>query len=291
MKFTPFFSGDLTGASKKNIILDALFLILLTVSFSLQTPASIALSYLFFIFYVCFSSFKLSKKSFIIWAILTSAFSIAALNKNFGITPFFYLAGAPFLILSAIKFSSRDLAGILKSLELYYWIFIGAIFVGIAANWDSHEPLEGLIPGTSTNALPSYLIVVQVTYSLTFFLKNGRLPISSSIATLIVAFFGLGRGSIVVAVLILFFSMLTNAFLYKSLRAVFIFLVGITFLLITYYFYADDINIFVLIEQFIANSKFSSGLLDEHRGYMISDYLSKMIYSQLTTFLSFYLIY
>jgi len=260
----------------RNILFDTTFLLLLTASFALQTPDTIRFSYLIAFFYFCFSRIYIRKNYFFVWAITTSIFMMAALNKSFGFTPFFYLIGAPFLILAALKFSSRPLIQVLKALQLYYWIFITAIFFGIFTNWDSHEPLEGLIPGSSTNALPSYLIVIQIAYSLSFYLKNKRLPITSPIATLVIAIFGLGRGSMIVAVLILSFSILVNLLVSKSDRKILLYLAGIFSPLAAFYFYANSPNIFFIIEQFFDASKFSSGVLDEHRGYMIADYLNKI---------------
>ncbi len=276
MKPLGIFNASISFSSKKIVLLDVSFLSLMTIAFVFQKPETIALAYLFFAIYVFSSKIKIAKAYFIIWAFTSSIFVIAALTKNFGFTPFFYLIGAPALILAAEKFASRPLTLVLNTLGIYYWLFCIATFIGIFINRDSPEPLEGLIPGTSTNGIPSYFIVVQVAYSLIFFLKYERLPILSSITTCVVAVFGLGRGSMVVGALILLFSIFMNAVLSKSNRRIIIFFGSIASLLSILYFYINSEEILSMTEELLSGSKFAGGVLDEHRGLMIKDYINKI---------------
>ncbi len=276
MRLLGIFDTRIIFSSKKIISLDVAFLSLVTIAFMFQKPETIALAYFFFAMYVFSSKIKIARAHFIIWAFTSSIFVIAALSKNFGFTPFFYLIGTPALILAADKFASRPLTLVVNTLGIYYWLFCIATFIGIFINRDSPEPLEGLIPGTSTNGIPSYLIVVQVAYSLIFFLKYERLPILSSITTFVVAVFGLGRGSMVVGALILLFSIFMNAILSKNNRRFIIFFGSIASLLSILYFYINSEEILSMTEELLSGSKFAGGVLDEHRGLMIKDYINKI---------------
>ncbi len=273
MRLLGIFDQRISFSSKKVILLDVAFLSLMTIAFMFQKPETIVLAYFFFAIYVFSSQIKIDEAHLIIWVFASSIFLIAALTKNFGFTPFFYLIGAPALILAADKFASRPLTLVLNSLGIYYWLFCIATFFAIYINRDNiGGPLEGLIPGTSTNGIPSYLIVVQVAYSLIFFLKHKRLPILSSISTCVVAVFGLGRGSIVVGGLILLFSVFMNAVLSKNNRR---FTVCFSLLSILY-FYINSEEILSVAQELLSRSRFAIGVLDEHRGLMIKDYINKI---------------
>ena len=68
-----------------------------------------------------------------------------------------------------------------------------AISVGLVLNWGDQKPLGQIIPGSSTDNLPSYLVVLQVALSIA--------------ATFVVAMFGVGRGSTIVFLIILMASL------------------------------------------------------------------------------------
>ncbi len=262
--------------SIKIILIDLVFLCFMTSAFMIQRPEAILLSYVFSILYIFPLRLSISKKHFLIWCMVSLIFSIAALTKDFGFTPFFYLIGAPLLILAAKQLVSRPLNSVLIAFGLYYWVFATAVFLGILINWSSAEPLEGMIPGTSTNGIPSYLIVVQVAYSLIFFMSHKKLPILSSIATCVVAIFGLGRGSIIVGMLIFAFSILINAANSKLERKIAIYAITFALPVISLYLYINQENIFFVAQELIDGSKFGGGVLDGHRGLMIKDYLNKI---------------
>lgn len=276
MKILCIFNAKNSSSSKGINLLDVAFLSLMTISFVFQKPETIALAYFFAAIYVFSSKIRIAKAYFIIWAFASLIFAMAALTKNFGLTPFFYLICSPVLILAAEKLTGRPLTLVFNAMGIYYWLFSIATFIGILINWESPEPLEGLIPGTSTNGIPSYLIVVQVAYSLIFFLRHERLPILSSITTCVVAIFGLGRGSIVVGGLILIFSIFMNAVLSKNNHRFILFFLGLVLLLLSLYFYINGDEILSMAQELLSRSKFAGGVFDEHRGLMIKDYMNKI---------------
>ena len=248
------------------------------IAFAFQTPIAIASSYILTAVYILSEKKYITIKSddTLVFAVGVLICLPAAANFNHGITPIFYLTVAPLIILAAQHFSKNEHEHIVLCLKYFYWIFVFAIAIGLAAHWDDPEPFELIIPGAGGNGLPSYLIVVQIGYSLTSYLKDNRLPISSSIATLLVAFFGLGRGSMITSALILLFSVVMNASISKQDRR-FTFRAGVPALLfIAVYLYNNYEEIRSTLEILIESSKFSEGVLDEHRGRIISDYLQKI---------------
>ena len=116
---------------------------------------------------------------------------------------------------------------------LNYKYFLSSFII----NMRFMEPFSGLIEGSSTNGIPSYLIVIQAVYSILYYCINRRLPIVSSFFTLAVALIGIGRGSIYISVLIVIISVLFFFFIltfYKTFLKVvfpFVFLLGGVFFL------------------------------------------------------------
>lgn len=132
-------------------------------------------------------------------------------------------------------------------------------------------PFEHLIPGVSSNGIPSYLILLQVNYSIGYYLLKNNVNLLSTILTLGVAILGFGRGSILAAFLILLTSFIFWIFKKSGFRALvytMLFYILIAFLIFNYQFQ---------IVQFLdANTKLSAGLVDDSRVQMIHDYLGKL---------------
>ncbi len=201
---------------------------------------------------------------------------IPAFRLDYGFVPFFYLLSELSIFYAAQRFSDHSLRHIQLCLQFVFWIGVFGIALGVTSYWDSPEPMGEIFPGSSTNGLPSYLIVLQVALSLSIFLEKNRLPIMSPLATFIVALFGLGRGSIIVAFLILVFSVITNFLVGRKgvelyTRVILGFIVLSSCLAIVEFFYLKG-----ALGELIANSKFGAGVLDVYRGYMVEDYLGKL---------------
>lgn len=262
------------------VLYDTLFLAMLLLAFSIQQPTSIAAAYVLCAIYVFIGPNKIgiTQTHLTAFAIGSVPCLLAALSFNHGITPVFYLSVLPLVILAANVFAGRSHGHVVECLKNVHWMFVVGIAIGLAMHWDDPEPLGAIFPGSSTNGLPSYLIVVQIAFSIAHFLKNGRLPLLSAIATFAVAVFGLGRGSMIVAALILIFGIMINVMTSenKSDRKVFFTTVCLFSLPISLYFYANFDDLMASVELLIEGSKFSSGVLDEHRGRIIDDYLNKI---------------
>ena len=258
------------------IIFDSFFICALIISFAFQTPQAIALSIISAVIYSCTGRIQINRTFILFYSSMVSILMLSAFKPSFGFTPILYLAASPFLFLAAKKFSYRPIGSILNSLRVCYFIFASCIFFQIFNNFSNPSPLESFFKGTSANGISSYLIVFQLAYSLTFFLKLNRLPIFSAFITLIISYFCLGRFSIAMALLIFLFSVLYNykkKILLTRKSYSFYILPALIALFFFIYYWSDVYYYFVKLFQY---TRFSSGFTDSHRALMIHDYLSKI---------------
>lgn len=263
-----------------NVAFDSVFLAALLVLFALQQPESLIAGGVLCALYALVKSdfFSIDLYRLIVCLLVLSICLIAVFSLNHDFVPVFYLFSTVSAIYAANRFSSFPLKHVRFCLEIVFWIAVLGIAGGLALHWGAAEPLGELIPGSSTNGLPSYLIVIQIALSISVFLEKNRLPILSALATFVVAIFGLGRGSIIVALLILLFGVFVNFFvvsageknnIFGRLFVVFVFLSVV--LGAVYYF-----DYLAVIQELIEKSKFSAGVLDSHRGDMLADYVGKL---------------
>jgi hypothetical protein len=164
---------------------------------------------------------------------------------------------------------------VLRNVFLAYILFVAAV---LFFHWGEREPFGAIFYWSSTNGIPAYLIILNIAYSIAYFLKYNRLPVIAAALTTIVAFFGIGRGSIVCGSLLLLLSIFVNLFVVKSKQDVAlapkIALILLIPALTLIYNHADLIS--RQYEMIAEGSKFEQGVLDVHRGYMLSDYLDKL---------------
>lgn len=259
---------------------NSLFLLTLLILFTSQLPATIIASYLLAIVYLLLKAEKttFSRTKFGVCTAICILLLASALTFNHGPTPLIYLTLSPFLLLMSDEFSKDHLDTIEGSLRNVYWIFVSLIAIALILFRDEPEPLGAILPWASTNGIPSYLIIVQIAFSLAHYLKYDRLPILSTFITLTVAVYGLGRGSMIVGFLLVLISLLINLGIaesksYRSLtiKTILVSLTTIIALILVNY---DELTL--AVDIWIEGSKFSGGILDEHRGKIMTDYLSKI---------------
>lgn len=262
------------------IAYDTAFLAALLLAFAMQLPATIAAAYVLCAVYIAAAHARslLSSNQLFLYAAAAIPCLLAALNFKHGMTSTVYLLALPLVIIAAQLFGAKPLGHVVACLRNFFWLFVAGIAAGLAMHWDDPEPLGAIFPNSSTNGLPSYLIVVQIAFSLAYYFKYNRLPLLSTCATMTVAVFGLGRGSMITAALIIVFSLAINLCLAKSpsdRRAfrVAIWVLGPPAALYVLYNFSD---LMAALELAIEASKFSGGILDEHRGRIVSDYLDKI---------------
>ena len=260
--------------------IDTAAIVLLLSLFIIQLPAAIASSYLIGLLFFAFSisSVKLKSKYVQAYVLLLIFCLPAATTFNHGLTPLFYLILSPSIAFFVIHFTENTLEHVVKVLRNVFWAYILFVAAVLFFHWDEPEPFGALFYWSSTNGIPAYLIILNIAYSIAYFLKYNRLPIIAATLTMIVALFGVGRGSIVSASVLLLLSMFVNLFVVKSKQdialapkmALILLLPGLALI----YNYADLIG--SQYEMIVEGSKFEQGVLDVHRGYMLSDYLDKL---------------
>lgn len=134
----------------------------------------------------------------------------AFFKPYFGLTPPFYVAATIAHLLAAMAVSRHSPHTLLAAFKILFAVSVVGIAAALYVYWGVPEPLGEIIDGSSTNGIPAYLILLQVGLSLFSYIAHGRVPILSPILTGAVAFYGYGRGSLVVAALILAFSLVLN---------------------------------------------------------------------------------
>ena len=208
--------------------------------------------------------------SLVLWSLL---FLPAFINYHHGWSPVFYLVSTVATFSAAAVVSNHPPAALLKAFECMYWSAVATVVYILYVYWDYSEPFGMVIEGSSTNGIPAYLIVLQVNLSLAAFLTRGRLPVISTVVTFIVAFFGNGRGSLVVSALIMTATFFLNVSASNHGAVKLRWFFGI-FLL------AVSIAAFVwgaqLLDLIIRHTKLSVGLIDENRLEILDQYVSKL---------------
>ena len=199
-----------------NTVSNSIFLFAILLCFALQQSLGLVLGAILCAFYalVSWDNVSVGMGYFIVFLFVIILF-IPVLRQDYDFVPVFYLFSTVSAIFAANRFSSFPLSHVRFCLDVVFWFSVFGLACGVILYWEAAEPLGELIPGSSTNGLPSYLIVLQIALSISVFLEKNNLPVLSALATLIVAVFGLGRGSMIVALLIVSFSLFVNYFVAK----------------------------------------------------------------------------
>jgi len=191
-----------------------------------------------------------------------------------GLSPIFYTFSTVFVFLAAQAIAKKNPVDLLKAFQIIYGASLAAIAFILYAYWGHPEPFGEVIEGSSTNGIPAYLIIIQIGLSLCFYVVRRRLPLWPPLATAVVAFFGNGRGSLVVAGLMIVGTFLFNALISDSAR---------TGTRRRYYFVAALALFFVFSEygedmvDFVTRyTKLSVGLVDTNRIEIFDDYWDKL---------------
>ncbi|MFD2229739.1 hypothetical protein [Alkalimarinus sediminis] len=195
-----------------------------------------------------------------------------------GFSHVFYYSMTLLLILASNIVSNLDIKRLLLIFGSLFWSFVTFSLIVYYYNRDLSEPFSGLVEGSSTNGIPSYLIVLQIVYSLTYYIVNKRLPVVAVLFTILIAIFGIGRGSIYTAVLIMLCSVSLNFYIdfmtrrYRSVSMVLVVFI-VLFLFVV-------INIDVFVGYLEARTKALQGLNDPYRNRILYEYVSLMSWWQ-----------
>ncbi len=132
-------------------------------------------------------------------------------------------------------------------------------------------PLEDILPQSSSNGVTSYMIVLQANYCLMQFLLHRKPALFTSAVTLAICVVGYGRGSILASASLLVVSIVSCISWQRPARAIGTVAVIASIVAIAALWYSEEISFFIE-----ANTKIGSGLYDQHRDQIITEYLAKI---------------
>lgn len=252
----------------------AFFVFLILMSFVFQKPETFLLGTLMAgVYAIEFGKFSRIRPDTIVGVILPFVLGIPAIiSMNHGISPALYLCSSIAVFFAAKRFCEHTPEELLACFRIVFVVSIILIGIVLFVYFDHPEPFGEVIPGSSTNGIPSYLIVLQAVLSLSTFVAKGRLPLLSPAFTLLVAYFGLGRGSLIVSALILFFSISWNL-LFSKFSKFERFIVIILFLVGSFFICA---NIEFLMDNIINKTKLREGLDDPYRMEIFYQYVDNI---------------
>ncbi len=196
----------------------------------------------------------------------------AFLKPGMGFSPVFYVFSTAATLLAAIALAQYPTAVLARAFRWVYVACVSGIAAGLLVHAGEREALGQLLPGVSVNGIPSYLLVLQVGVSLSFFACHGRLPLLSPWITGWVAFLGIGRGSLIVAGLIICATLAFNlrgkaTRRHQQLLRI---LLGITILVLAALVGPQT------YDWISARTKLSAGLVDTHRTDILLAYWGKL---------------
>jgi hypothetical protein len=219
----------------------------------------------------CFAGLK--AEGVLVACVAMTLFLPAFLKPYHGLSPVFYVFSTFVCFFAAQGFARADPKSLLAAFRLVFVAALLLISVALYIYWGEPEPFGMVIEGSSTNAIPSYLIIIQIGLSLAFFLVRQRLPVWPTLATFAVAFFGNGRGSLVVAGLMILVTLGVNLFAFG--RATrwqrFAFVLCMLLLSVVMLQHGEE-----LFELLTAYTKLSVGLVDANRLEIWEQYAAKI---------------
>lgn len=269
MQYTPSLSNMLKTAGV------AMLMALVLISFVAQQPITLVFGSFVCAVYavIAYRSARIRKDHMQVFLCVCVLFIPAFIKPGFGLSPTFYFLSTVSSFFAAKAIARYPSEVIFAAFRLIFGAAVMAVCWILYVYWGHPEPFGEVIEGSSANGIPSYLIVIQIGLSLSTYLVRGQLPVLSPILTFAVAYFGFGRGSLVVAGLIIILSLLFNMALVRSvtrswyaLHIVVLITIGI-FLLSQW----DE-----LLNQLISDTKFSYGLVDYNRVDMWNSYIGKL---------------
>lgn len=186
--------------------------------------------------------------------------------------------GISLLSMGAAFVLSRDKDALLAACKYSLLATLAALFAALFVTGLNDFPLENLIPDSSSNGITSYLIVLQATYSTLKFLRHRQASLVTASLTLFVCIIGYGRGSILASTAILAVNLLSYLSWKSNLRGLRSIVLGLGAVFLVSIYFADHIVDFVE-----SNTKIGSGLVDEPRQRILSDYMGKINWASALT--------
>ena len=244
-------------------------------SFVSQIPIVIGIGTLVCALYVyaSWAHFPVAFEKVATLMIICLLFLPAFLKPYHGLSPLFYFFSTVVTFFAAKSVSQSSPLVLLTAFRTLYVVSLGAIGVVLYLFWGNPEPFGMVIEGSSTNGIPAYLIVVQIGLSLCFYLVHRRLPLWPTVATAAVAFYGNGRGSLIVASFLICATLVLNLLPTAArqrgsqIRLFAMFLAAAVGLA----FYGVELGDFLA-----RHTKLSAGIMDTNRLEIWNDYAEKL---------------
>ncbi|MGK5033750.1 hypothetical protein [Janthinobacterium sp. LB3P118] len=186
--------------------------------------------------------------------------------------------GVSLLSMGAAFVLSRDIDALLAACKYSLLTALAALFAALLVTGLSDFPLENLIPDSSSNGITSYLIVLQATYSALKFLRHRQASLITASLTLFICIIGYGRGSILASAAIVAINLLSYGSWQPNLRGLRSIALGLGAVFLVSIYFADNIVDFIE-----ANTKIGSGLIDEPRQRILTDYMNKIDWASALT--------
>ncbi|GHY28918.1 hypothetical protein VCSRO164_2791 [Vibrio cholerae] len=244
--------------------------------FLIQSPMAFAISACLFAFYLLFGGInkKIDKSDIFIFIFSFTLTVPVFIFHQHGVSHVFYFLLTLLTFFSARKSSSESPDELLILFRFIYWFFVFFSLIVYYVYRDISEPFSGLISGSSTNGIPSYLIVLHIAYATIYYAHYRRLPVIPAILTLIIAVLGIGRGSIYIAVMLLIASFFVNTcgdFKRKRIGSFLFFICLISVFIGLAMANFDNVYSFILNK-----TKALQGINDPYRMQIIVEYLHSL---------------
>ena len=250
-------------------------LALTLVFFVLQQQALLAAGALLCALYACATTIRspFSLQQLLAFTIGCALLLPAFIKSYFGLTPQFYFFSTLAVFFAASALTRHPPRVFMQAFRIIYAVSLLGIAWALYVYWDVPEPLGEVIEGSSTNGIPAYLIVVQIGLSLSTYLVTRRLPVISPMLTVAVAFFGYGRGSLVVGALLVVLSLAFNLWQLRSAPGVrrYALPLFVVVLVVVVAWNSED-----LVELLFDYTKLGVGLVDVNRLEIWEQYVDKI---------------
>ncbi len=207
---------NITKNAKSNdnlqIVMISFVFSIVILCFALQSNIALISGTIFSFIYFLSSKYssKINKNLLSNMLFSSILFLPAFFKPSHGFSPVFYIIATYVSIMTAYAIAQNGIEVVYRALRFTFYFFSIIIGLILYTYWGYAEPFGQVIEGSSTNGIPAYLIVLQIAFSLSSYLARGRLPLIAPVITAMVAFYGSGRGSIVVAALIVFGTLAFN---------------------------------------------------------------------------------
>jgi hypothetical protein len=182
----------------------------------------------------------------------------------------------PIILIIAEYFSKKQLVDLYQIFRAFQYQNIFLVTLGLLYNYNEIDPIGSIIPWVSRNGITSVLIVCQIIFSFVTYLYNNKFPIISSLAVVIISFYGLGRGSIIVSILLLLYGIFLNISTSKSKLLKFSSVIVVFGLFFYFSSNSETITLVENIEESLIQTQFGQGYSDEARTSINKEYISNL---------------